>query len=46
VRSRPAEEYLEYLRAQRASPNTVKACARALALWWQYLDAFELRWTR
>src|SRR5437762_2289413 len=40
----PAEEYLEYLRAQRVSPNTVKSYARALALWWQYLDAFGLRW--
>jgi len=40
----PAEEYLEYLRAQQASPNTVKSYARALALWWQYLDAFDLRW--
>ena len=27
----PAEEYLEYLRAQQASPNTVKSYARALA---------------
>jgi site-specific recombinase XerD len=40
----PAEEYLEYLRAQQASPNTVKSYARALALWWQYLDAFGLCW--
>jgi site-specific recombinase XerD len=40
----PAEEYLEFLRVQRASPNTVKSYARALALWRQYLDAFELRW--
>src|ERR1700704_987563 len=40
----PAEEYLEYLRAQQASPNTVKSYARALALWWQYLDVFDLRW--
>ncbi|HEY2763976.1 MAG TPA: tyrosine-type recombinase/integrase [Pseudonocardiaceae bacterium] len=40
----PAEEYLEYLRVQRVSPNTVKSYARALALWWQYLDAFERRW--
>ncbi|HEU0090026.1 MAG TPA: site-specific integrase [Pseudonocardiaceae bacterium] len=40
----PAEEYLEYLRVQRVSPNTVKFYARALALWWQYLDAFGLRW--
>jgi integrase len=41
---KPAEEYLEYLRAQQASPNTVTSYARALALWWQYLDAFDLRW--
>ena len=40
----PAEEYLEYLRVQQASPNTVKSYARALALWWQYLDAFDRRW--
>jgi site-specific recombinase XerD len=40
----PAEEYLEYLRAQQASPNTVKSYARALALWWQYLDVFDLGW--
>ena len=30
----PAEEFLEYLRVQGASPNTVKSYARALALWW------------
>jgi integrase len=40
----PAEEYLEYLRAQRVSPNTVKSYARALALWWQYLELFGLDW--
>jgi integrase len=40
----PAEEYLEYLRAQRVSPNTVKSYARALALWWQYLEVFGLGW--
>ena len=40
----PAEEYLEYLRVQQASPNTVKSYARALALWWQYLETFGLRW--
>ena len=28
-----AEDYLEYLRAQQVSPNTVKSYARALALW-------------
>lgn len=40
----PAEEYLEFLRAQEFSPNTVKSYARGLALWWQYLDLFGLRW--
>jgi hypothetical protein len=39
-----AEEYLEYLWAQRVSPNTVKSYARALALWWEYLEQFELGW--
>jgi len=40
----PAEEYLEYLRAQQVSPNTVKSYARALALWWQFLELFGLDW--
>ncbi len=40
----PAEEYLEYLRVQRVSPNTVKSYARALALWWEYLEQFGLGW--
>jgi integrase len=40
----PAEEYLEYLRVQRSSPNTVKSYARALALWWTYLGVFGLGW--
>jgi site-specific recombinase XerD len=40
----PAEEYLEYLRVQRVSPNTVKSYARALALWWEYLAVFGLGW--
>ena len=40
----PAEEYLEYLRVQRVSPNTVKSYARALALWWEYLAQFGLGW--
>jgi integrase len=42
----PAEEYLEFLRAQAASPNTVKSYARGLALWWQYLAVFGLSWDR
>ena len=39
-----AEEYLEFLRVQGTSPNTVKSYARALALWWQYLTVFGLDW--
>ena len=41
---RPAEEFLEFLRVQGSSPNTVKSYARALALWWTYLHAFGLAW--
>jgi hypothetical protein len=40
----PAEEFLEYLRVQGTSPNTVKSYARALALWWTYLSVFSLAW--
>lgn len=40
----PAEEYLEYLRVQGNSPNTVKSYARALALWWEYLSEFDRDW--
>ena len=40
----PAEEFLEYLRVQQVSPNTVKPYVRALALWWQYLAVFGLAW--
>jgi integrase len=40
----PAEEFLEFLRAQASSPNTVKSYARALALWWSYLEIFALAW--
>lgn len=40
----PAEEFLEYLRVQGTSPNTVKCYARALALWWTYLSVFGLAW--
>jgi integrase len=40
----PAEEFLEYLRVQGTSPNTVKSYARALALWWTYLGVFGLEW--
>ena len=40
----PAEEFLEFLRVQASSPNTVKSYARALALWWSYLTVFGLAW--
>jgi integrase len=39
-----AEEFLEFLRVQGTSPNTVKSYARALALWWTYLSVFGLAW--
>ena len=40
----PAEQFLEYLRMLGRSPNTVKSYARALALWWEFLSAYELGW--
>jgi integrase len=40
----PAEQFLEYVRVQGSSPNTVKSYARALALWWTYLSLFGLAW--
>ena len=36
-----AEEYLEYLRVS-SSPNTVKSYARALALWWRWLQTTQV----
>lgn len=39
-----AEEYLDYLRVLGRSPNTVKSYARGLALWWQFLAAYNLVW--
>lgn len=40
----PAEELLEFMRATGRSPNTIKSYARALALWWEFLGAYELAW--
>ena len=40
----PVEEFLEYLRVLGRSPNTVKSYARALALWWEFLELYELQW--
>ena len=40
----PAEQFLEYLRMIGRSPDTVKSYARALALWWEFLTAYDLGW--
>jgi site-specific recombinase XerD len=41
----PIEEFLEIARARDYSPNTVKSYARALALWWSFLDHSGRSWT-
>lgn len=40
----PVEEFLEYLRAQRRSPNTVRNYAHGLARWWQFLGGEGTGW--
>lgn len=40
----PVEEYLEFLRSSAFSPNTVKAYAKALELWWTFLEGRGQRW--
>lgn len=40
------EEYLEHLRQEQYSPNTVRAYAQGLALWWSMLEDRELNWRR
>jgi site-specific recombinase XerD len=40
----PAEEFLEHLRVEGYSPNTVKQYARALALWWSLLEDTGRDW--
>jgi Phage integrase, N-terminal SAM-like domain len=42
----PAEEYLEHLRQEKYSPNTVRAYAQGLALWWSMVEDRELDWRR
>jgi hypothetical protein len=44
-RVEPVEEFLEYLRVRGQSPNTVKAYARGLALWWQFLELAGREWS-
>ncbi|ORA63234.1 transposase [Mycolicibacterium elephantis] len=40
----PAEEYLQFLRDDAASPNTVKAYAAGLAAWWTLLEYTGTDW--
>ena len=42
----PAEAYLAHLAAIERSPNTVKAYAHGLRLWFEFLDARSLAWDR
>lgn len=39
-------EYLDFMRLDGASPNTIRAYARGLALWFDYLDRRDLDWVR
>ncbi len=40
------EAYLEHLRQEKYSPNTVRAYAQGLASWWSMLEEQALDWTR
>lgn len=40
----PVERYLEFLRSQQYSHNTVKAYARGMALWWTFLEHRGTDW--
>jgi integrase/recombinase XerD len=42
----PAERYLAHLAALERSPNTVRAYAHGLRLWWEFLAARGLAWDR
>jgi integrase/recombinase XerD len=42
----PAESYLAYLAALERSPNTVRAYALSLKLWFEFLDAVGVDWAR
>ena len=44
VLSSRRSSFWSILRMLGRSPNTVKSYARALALWWQFLDVYELAW--
>src|SRR6266496_28291 len=40
----PVEEFLEYHRVTGSSPHTVRAYAKALQLWWRYLELDGRDW--
>ena len=40
----PVEEFLEYHRVTGSSPHTVRAYAKALQLWWRYLELDGRAW--
>lgn len=40
----PAHEYLDFMRLDGASPNTIRAYARGLALWFDFLGRRGLAW--
>ena len=42
----PVERYLAYLAALERSPNTVRAYAVSLKLWFEFLGRSGLRWDR
>ncbi|MGW0208694.1 tyrosine-type recombinase/integrase [Streptomyces sp. NPDC003233] len=42
----PVEAYLEYLRQEQYSPNTVRLYAQGLASWWSMLEDACLDWSR
>ena len=43
-RVEPVEEFLEHHRITGSSPHTVRAYAKALQLWWQYLELDGRDW--
>src|SRR5260370_27967111 len=42
----PVEEFLEHHRVTGSSPHTVRAYAKALQLWWRFLELDGRDWTR
>ena len=40
----PVEEFLEYHRVTGSSPHTVRGYAKALQLWWRYLELDGRDW--